>query len=128
MRALSRLVGVSAPTMGDYESGKTMPTADTLAKIAEALQIHAFEIDQYRFTITRREQITPALPAEQLSLDFVGEYAFSKATVRISPGRINISFDGATPIPALAGKICRLDSSEFTSYSHRHHNINKRYL
>jgi len=43
--------------------------------------------------------VIPAPPGEQLALDFSGEYAFSKATVRLSPGRINISFDGVTPIP-----------------------------
>ena len=87
--------------MKDYESGKTVPTADTLAKIAEALNIHAFEIDDYRFTITRKEQWGPPVPGEQLALDFAGEYAFSKASVRLSPGRINISFDGVTPISAV---------------------------
>ncbi len=69
-------------------------------KIAEVLDISAFEIDEYRFTITRKEQLTPARPGQQLALNFTGEYAFSKATVRLSLGRINISFDGATPIPA----------------------------
>jgi transcriptional regulator with XRE-family HTH domain len=94
------MVGVSPPTIASYESGGSIPTADTLAKIAEALGIHAIEIDEYRFTITRKERSVPVLPGEQLALDFAGEYAFSKATVRLSPGRINISFDGVTPLPA----------------------------
>lgn len=98
-RALSLKVGVRPPTIASYESGTSTPTADVLAKIAEALRINVFEIDEYRFTITRRERITPQRPGEQLSLDFTGEYAFSKATVRLSPGRINILFDGVTPIP-----------------------------
>lgn len=99
-RALSRMVGVSPPTITEYESGQSTPGADLLAKIADVLEIHAFEVDQFRFTITRKERISPALPSEQLALDFAGEYAFSKATVRLSPGRINISFDGVTPLPA----------------------------
>src|SRR5207249_698483 len=81
-------------------SGESIPTADKLAKIAGALDIHAFEVDGYRFTITRKERVAPVRPGEQLTLDFSGEYAFSKATVRLSPGRINISFDGVTPISA----------------------------
>jgi len=96
-RALSRMVGVKAPTIGDYESGETTPTATTLAKISAALGIRVFEIDGYRFTITQTEQLAPMPSSEQLALDFTGEYAFSKATVRISPGRISISFDGSTP-------------------------------
>ena len=100
VRALSMRVGVSAPTMASYESGDSIPTADTLARIAEVLGIQAVEIDEYRFTITRKEKLTPARPGEQLALDFTGEYSFSRATVRLSPGRINISFDGVTPVPA----------------------------
>ena len=97
-RALSEKIGVSPPTMASYESGRSIPTADTLAKIAAALGIQFFEIDEYRFTITRKEKL--AKPAgEQMSLDFAGEYAFSRATVRLSPGKINISFDGVTPVP-----------------------------
>jgi len=68
-------------------------------KIAEALGINVIEIDDYRFTITRKEKLQPVPLGEQLALDFTGEYAFSKATVRISPGKINISFDGVTPLP-----------------------------
>jgi transcriptional regulator with XRE-family HTH domain len=92
-------VGLTPPTIADYEAGESVPKADTLAKIADALDHHIFEIDGHRFTITRNEKIRGALSGEQLALDFVGEYAFSKATVRLSPGRINISFDGATPTP-----------------------------
>lgn len=96
---LSRMVGVTPPTIASYESGESIPTADTLARIAEALDIRAIEIDEYRFTITRKERLVPAPSGEQLALDFAGEYAFSRATVRLSPGRINISFDGVTPVP-----------------------------
>ncbi len=91
-------VGVAPPTIASYESGDSIPTADVLAKIAEVLGIQAIEIDDYRFTITRKEKLTPERQGEQLALDFSGEYAFSKATIRLSPGRINIFFDGATPI------------------------------
>jgi transcriptional regulator with XRE-family HTH domain len=100
---LSRMVGVTPPTIASYESGESIPTADTLARIAEVLDIRAIEIDEYRFTITRKERLIPAPPGEQLALDFAGEYAFSRATVRLSPGRINISFDGVTSIPT--GKV-----------------------
>jgi transcriptional regulator with XRE-family HTH domain len=103
-RALSLKAGVSSPTMKDYEEGKTAPAASMLAKIAEALEIRAFEIDEYRYTITRKEKVVPTHAGEQLTLDFAGEYAFSRATVRISPGRINVSFDGITLIPAVTDK------------------------
>ena len=93
------MVGVTPPTIASYESGESIPTADTMVRIAEVLGIHAFEVDGYWFTVTRKEKLTPARSGEQLTLDFTGEYAFSKATVRLSPGRINISFDGVTPIP-----------------------------
>lgn len=98
LREVGRMVGITAPTVGDYESGKRVPTADTLARIAEALNIRGFEVDEYRFTITRKEKLVPVSTGEQLAIDFTGEYAFSRATVRVSPGRINISFDGATPV------------------------------
>jgi transcriptional regulator with XRE-family HTH domain len=99
---LGRIVGVTSPTIASYESGKSVPTADTLAKIAEVLGLRTVEIDEYRFTITRKEQVAPAAkPGEQLALEFTGEYAFSKATVRLSPGRMNITFDGVTPVPSL---------------------------
>jgi len=100
VRALSQKVGVTAPTIASYESGNSIPTADTLAKIADVLNIPIIEIDGHRFTITRKEKLTPAQQGEQLALDFTGEYSFSKATVRLSPGRISVFFDGATPIPA----------------------------
>jgi transcriptional regulator with XRE-family HTH domain len=96
---LGRMVGVTPPTIASYETGASVPTADTLAKIAEVLGIRAVEIDEYRFTITRKEQVAPTKPGEQLALDFTGEYAFSRATVRLSPGRMNITFDGVTPVP-----------------------------
>ncbi len=97
-RALSQLVGVAPPTIASYEAGKTIPTADVLAKIADILHIPMIEVDEHRFTITRKEKLEPFRPGEQLALDFSGEYSFSKATVRLSPGRISISFDGATPV------------------------------
>jgi transcriptional regulator with XRE-family HTH domain len=100
VRALSQKVGVAPPTIASYESGGSVPTADTLARIAEVLNIHTIEIDEHRFTITRKEKLATARPAEQTALDFSGEYAFSKATVRLSPGRINVSFDGLTPTAA----------------------------
>ena len=97
MRALSQKVGVTPPTIASYESGNSIPAADTLAKIADVLNIPVIEVNEHRFTITKREKLAPALPGEQLALDFAGEYSFSRATVRLSPGRISISFDGATP-------------------------------
>jgi transcriptional regulator with XRE-family HTH domain len=98
---LGRIVGITSPTIASYEAGKSVPTADTLAKIAEILGLRTVEVDEYRFTITRKEQMAPAKPGEQLALEFTGEYAFSKATVRLSPGRMNITFDGVTPVPSL---------------------------
>lgn len=98
-RSLSQQVGVTPPTIASYEAGRTIPTADVLAKIADALNIPVMEVDEHRFTITRKERLRPEQPSEQLALDFSGEYSFSRATVRLSPGRISISFDGATPLP-----------------------------
>jgi transcriptional regulator with XRE-family HTH domain len=96
LRDLSKRVDISPSTLGEYERGTKVPEADKLAKIAAALGKHTFEIDEYRFTITHKEKIMSS-QAQQLNLDFAGEYAFSKATVRVSPGRINILFDGITP-------------------------------
>lgn len=98
VRALSQMVGLTPPTIASYESGNSIPTADRLARIADALNIPTIEIDEHRFTITRREKLEPPRQGEQLALDFSGEYSFSKATIRLSPGRLSISFDGATPI------------------------------
>jgi len=91
------MIGVSPPTIASYETGNSIPQADTLAKIADVLNIPTIEVDGHRLTITRKEKLTPTRPGEQLELDFSGEYSFSKATVRLSPGRISITFDGATP-------------------------------
>lgn len=98
-RALSHAVGVSPPTIGEYESGSSVPKADVLAKIAQTLDLPVVEVDGCRLTITRVERIVPASSTEQLPLDFTGQYSFSKATVRLSPGRISIAFDGVTPVP-----------------------------
>jgi transcriptional regulator with XRE-family HTH domain len=96
-RGLGQKVGVSPPTIAEYESGSSVPKADVLARIAEALGLPEVVVDGFRFTITRVELIEAGPRAEQLPLDLTGQYTFSKGTLRISPGRISVSFEGPAP-------------------------------
>jgi transcriptional regulator with XRE-family HTH domain len=95
-RGLGLAVGVSSPTIAEYESGSSIPKADVLARISEALDLPEVVVDGFRFTITRVEQIEAVTPEKQLPLDFAGQYAFSRGTLRLGPGRINVSFEGVT--------------------------------
>jgi transcriptional regulator with XRE-family HTH domain len=96
LRELEDRVQISASTIGEYERGVRVPEADKLARIATALNQYTFRIDDYTFSIAgsvvgqeRREA------GYQLPLNFVGEYNYAKAQVKIQPGRISISLEGA---------------------------------
>ena len=92
LRGVSALAKIPASTLEGYESGSTIP-AEKLARIAEVLEHPTFEIDHYRFTVSRVTQEIPS-HADQLSLDFTGEYSYAKAVVKISPRKITILLDG----------------------------------
>ena len=95
LRALSDEVEISASTLGEYERGVKVPEADKLTRIAAALDHFTFQIDDYTFTISPKDE-TPkvATPDRQLPLNFSGEYSYSTAQVKIEPGRISVAFEG----------------------------------
>jgi transcriptional regulator with XRE-family HTH domain len=95
LRALSDQVDISASTLGEYERGSKVPEADKLARIAEALNCFTFRIDNFYFTVSRAiVDAEPSPTNAQLPLDFLGEYSYAKASVKIRPGRISLTFDG----------------------------------
>jgi len=100
LRDLDELVGIRYTTISGYEAGTTVPTADKLARLALALNIHFVEIDTCRFWISRVEpaEIAPHT-GDQLSLDFSEEYGYSRASLKISPGRITVVFDAVKDQP-----------------------------
>jgi transcriptional regulator with XRE-family HTH domain len=94
LRDVDKMVGIRYTTISGYEAGTSVPTADKLAKLALALNLHFVEIDSCRFWISRVEPVEAApVTGEQLSLDFTGEYSYSRASLKISPGRITVVFD-----------------------------------
>jgi len=55
-------------------------------------------VDGFKFTVGRSDKVVSILAAsEQLRLEFFKEYDYSKASVRIGPGKITVSFDGIRP-------------------------------
>ncbi|SRR5712691_8736216 len=95
-RELGRKTNISGTMIGGYEAGASVPTADKLARLADVLNLHSFEVNGYWFSITRIEhQPSATLPpsSEQLKFDFSATYTSSKASVKISPGRITVVFD-----------------------------------
>jgi transcriptional regulator with XRE-family HTH domain len=94
LRALGDQVGISASTLSEYERGVKVPEADKLARIAEALNCFTFRIDNFYFTVSRVVVGTEPPPTAQLPLDFSGECSYAKASVKIGPGRISMTFDG----------------------------------
>jgi transcriptional regulator with XRE-family HTH domain len=95
LRALSEQVDISASTLSEYERGTKVPEADKLARIADALNHFTFQIDDFTFTVRRTDaDKEKRAPAEQIPLDFSGEYSYAKASVKIRPGRISVVFDG----------------------------------
>jgi transcriptional regulator with XRE-family HTH domain len=95
LRTLGGLTGIPWTTIDGYEGGKKIP-ADNFLRIADALNHHTFEVDGYKFTVGRSDKVLTILAAsEQLKLEFFKEYDYSKASVRIGPGKITVSFDGS---------------------------------
>jgi transcriptional regulator with XRE-family HTH domain len=97
LRELAQQVEISASTIGEYERGVKVPEADKLAKIAAALSHFTFRIDDYTFTISTKGLSGKELAVDrQLPLDFTGEYTYTKAHIKIEPGKISVAFDGVT--------------------------------
>lgn len=97
LRRLGELARIPWTTIGGYEAGNKIP-ADNFLRIADALNHHSFEVDGYKFTVGRSDKVVSILAAsEQLRLEFFKEYDYSKASVRIGPGKITVSFDGIRP-------------------------------
>lgn len=94
LRGLSTLANIPASTIEGYEAGGKIP-ADNFLRLADALKHHNFKVDGNEFTVRRTDTAVP-VPAEgeQLKLDFSGEYDYSKASIKIRPGKITVSFDG----------------------------------
>jgi len=91
LRKLGAKVSIPATTIEGYEAGNRIP-ADKFLRLADALNHQTFEVDGYKFNVTRSDVETPK-GGEQLNLNFSGEYLYSRATVKISPGRITVAFD-----------------------------------
>jgi len=95
LRRLSAMAKIPATTIEGYEAGNKIP-ADNFLRIADALDHHNFDVDGHTFTVGRATaEDSKAARGEQLRLDFSGEYDYSKATVKISPGKITVAFDCA---------------------------------
>jgi transcriptional regulator with XRE-family HTH domain len=93
LRRLGALAGIPATTLEGYEAGASVP-AEKLARIADALRYYTFRVDGYEFTVNRVGHGVTMPPAEQMTLNFVGEYDYAKAKVKIGPGKITILLDG----------------------------------
>lgn len=97
LRRLGEIAGIHWNTIKGYEKGNKIP-ADNFLRIADALNHHTFEVDGFKFTVGRSDKVVSILAAsEQLRLEFFKEYDYSKASVRIGPGKITVSFDGIRP-------------------------------
>jgi transcriptional regulator with XRE-family HTH domain len=93
LRDLGGLIKASPETIRQYERGR-LPDADKLAKIAVALGISEIDLDHLRISIADIGAPTSESVGEQLRLDFAGEYARSKATVKIRPGSVSVTITG----------------------------------
>jgi transcriptional regulator with XRE-family HTH domain len=103
LRTLGGKVGIPYNTISGFEAGISVPTADKLARLAVTLNIHFVEVDGCRFWISRIEPEAMLVPStDQLKLEFNGEYAYSRASLKISPGRITVVFDGVKDQSPLA--------------------------
>ena len=103
LRKLGEIAGIPWTTIKGYEEGGRKIPADNFLRIADALNRHTYEIDGYKFTVGRSDKVLTILAAsEQLRLEFFKEYDYSKASVRIGPGKITVSFDGVGPSASAA--------------------------
>jgi len=94
LRALSALVNIPTTTIEGYEKGNKIP-ADAFLRIADALEHPTFNIDNYNFEVSRTNGRgrSVAETADQMKFNFSGQHQSSRATVKIGPGRITVSFD-----------------------------------
>jgi len=93
LRGLGGLIKASPETIRQYERGR-LPDADKLARIAVALGISEIELDHLRISIADIRARKSESVGEQLRLDFAGEYARSKAIVKIRPGSVSVIVTG----------------------------------
>jgi len=93
LRGLGGLIKASPETIRQYERGR-LPDADKLARIAVALGISEIELDHLRISIAETGTRTSESAGEQLRLDFAGEYARSKASIKIRPGSVSVTITG----------------------------------
>ncbi len=95
LRDLGARAEIPWTSIAGYEKGNRIP-ADKFLRIADALNHRTFKIDGESFNVSRvAEEMPDAARGEQLRLNFSGEYGYSRASVRISPGKIEVAFDGA---------------------------------
>jgi transcriptional regulator with XRE-family HTH domain len=92
--ALGKLAGVRGETIRQYELGLYVPGADIFAKIVDCLHVDGFEVNGHWLSVCRAPLTEEGPKTEQLSLDFDGSYAASKANIRIRPGSISITITG----------------------------------
>ena len=95
VRALAEKVNIPYTTIEGFESGNKIP-ADRFLRIAAALNSHSFEVEGDKFEVYRveLEEVAKATSSPQMKFEFSEEYTYSRATVRIGPSRITVSFQG----------------------------------
>lgn len=95
LRGLGKAVQMTAETLRQYELGARVPDADKLVRIAVALGIEEFLVENIKVLVaqTRVTTATHSLP-EQLKFDFERRYANSRATVKIGRDSISVTFTG----------------------------------
>lgn len=103
LRKLGAIAEIPATTIEGYEAGASIP-AEKLARLANALKHPTFQVDGYRFTVSKGERESAPLAADQMMLDFAGEYGYAKAQVKIGPSNITIHLEGAKFRDTNAGK------------------------
>ena len=82
---LADRIGMSRPSLIDYEKGKTPVTVDLLTNIADALDV-PFIVDGYMLS-KRVASVETRVQDNQLCFEFETEQTFHNAIVRIKPMR-----------------------------------------
>jgi transcriptional regulator with XRE-family HTH domain len=103
LRKLGAIAEIPATTIEGYEAGASIP-AEKLARIANAVAHTTFQVDGYRFTVSKDERDSRALAPDQMTLDFAGEYGHAKAQVKIGPTSITIHLEGMKSIGTIVKK------------------------